>query len=51
MNQFFAVMLNGDGRFSDRLLGVAAWRISEEKGADVTGQVPHHSYNELPPTN
>lgn len=31
--------------------GVAAWRLSDEKDVDITGQIPRQSYGwKVPPT-
>lgn len=28
--------------------GVVAWRVSDDKDPDVTGQIPHHTYGWKP---
>lgn len=31
--------------------GVAAWRLSDERDVDITGQIPHQSYGWKPTPN
>lgn len=44
VSQFLSVLLLGTALMLTVCFGVAAWRLSDEKGADITGQIPHQSY-------
>lgn len=48
MSHFLSVLLLVTAAFLTVCFGVAAWRISDDKSADITGQIPHQSYGVKP---
>ncbi|OAF12109.1 hypothetical protein AXW67_21245 [Bradyrhizobium neotropicale] len=48
VSQFLSVLLLAMALMLTVCFGVAAWRLSDEKGADITGQIPHQSYGWRP---
>ena len=44
MSQFLSVLMLAMAVFLTVCFGVAAWRISDENGVDVTGQITQRSY-------
>ncbi|WGD48524.1 hypothetical protein QA641_22980 [Bradyrhizobium sp. CB1650] len=44
MSQFLSVLMLVTALTLTVCFGVAAWRLSDEKAADITGQIPHPSY-------
>lgn len=43
MSHFLSVLLLVTAVFLTVCLGVSAWRISDERGVEITGQIPHQS--------
>ncbi|UPK40762.1 hypothetical protein IVB18_13700 [Bradyrhizobium sp. 186] len=48
MSQFLSVLLLLTTVFLTVCFGVAAWRISDEGGVEITGQIPRQSYGSRP---
>ncbi|MEK9281194.1 hypothetical protein MTR72_16490 [Bradyrhizobium sp. ISRA442] len=48
MSQFLSVLLLATALMLTVCFGVAAWRLSDERGLDITGQIPHPSYGWKP---
>ena len=43
MSQFLSLLLLATALMLTLWFGVAAWRLSDETGVDITGQIPHQS--------
>ena len=48
MSQFLSTLLLATAVVLTVCFGVAAWRLSDEKDIDVTGQIPRQSYGWKP---
>lgn len=48
VSQFLSVLLLATALMLTVCFGVAAWRLSDERGLDITGQIPHPSYGWKP---
>ncbi|WP_271570432.1 hypothetical protein [Bradyrhizobium sp. CCBAU 11386] len=48
MSQFLSMLLLVAAVVLTVCFGVAAWRLSDEKDIDVTGQIPRQSYGWKP---
>lgn len=44
MSHFLSVLLLATALMLTICLGVAAWRVSEGKDADITATIPHQAY-------
>ncbi|SFN02809.1 hypothetical protein SAMN05216573_10791 [Bradyrhizobium sp. Rc3b] len=44
VSQFLSMLLLATAVVLTVCFGVAAWRLSDEKDVDITGQIPRHSY-------
>lgn len=51
MSQFLSMMLLTTALVLTVCLGVAAWRLSDEKDVDITGEISHESYGWKTPAN